>query len=98
MTRVHMLSGSTEYHSVQGVSDWTRAGKVYNNPFLADDAVELLHARSATADEPVAWCRERADMHGRVFYTSMGCVHDFADATFLRLIGNAVKWVAGSRG
>jgi len=83
---------------MDGIADWTRPGKVYNNPTLADDAVELLHARSETADEPVAWCRDRTDKHGRVFYTSMGCVPDFDDPVFLRVMGNAVKWVSAPRG
>lgn len=82
---------------MEGIADWTRPGKVYNNPTLADHAVELLHARSETADEPVAWCRERSDKHGRVFYTSMGCVPDFDDPSFLRMMGNAARWAAGER-
>ena len=40
---------------------------------------------------PATWVRENSNGQ-RVFYTSMGFVHDFEDERFLRLLSNAIQW------
>lgn len=44
------------------------------------------------ADHPVAWTREHAG--GRLFYTALGSVSDFENASFQMLVANALFWTA----
>jgi type 1 glutamine amidotransferase len=43
--------------------------------------------------EPVAWTN--ASGKSRVFYTSLGHKDDFENASFVRILDNAVHWAAG---
>lgn len=82
---------------LKGVTAFTTDGKLYKNPKLADDATLLLSAKTPTAAEPVAWCRDaKPGERGRVFYTSLGVPKDFENPQFQQLLVNAVRW-AGSK-
>ncbi len=88
------LNAKARSHPVlKGVRPWTRAGKLYRNPKPAADITLLLTAKGRGDSQPVAWVRTQAN-GGRVFYTSMGVPTDFQDATFQRLLVNAVFWTA----
>jgi type 1 glutamine amidotransferase len=79
-----------------GITPFTTTGKLYKNPKLADDVTLLLRAKSASGNtEPVAWTRDpKPNVHGRVFYTSLGDPKDFANPTFQQLLLNAIAWTA----
>ena len=83
---------------------WERQGKVYDNPPVAsgksgspkapfkDDNVVLMRLNDKrNKPTPGTWVRENANGQ-RVFYTSMGYVHDFEDKRFQRLLANALAW------
>jgi nicotinamidase-related amidase len=67
-------------------------GSLYNASPLASDATVLLSGTTPEGTEPVAWTRE---IDGRrVFYTSLGAQGDFENASFRRLLANALFWAA----
>ena len=83
---------------------WKRQGKIYDNPAVAsgksgspkgafkDDNVVLMRLNDKrNKPTPGTWVRENPNGQ-RVFYTSMGFVHDFEDDRFLRLLSNAIEW------
>jgi len=72
-------------------------GGLYLTSPLAPGAVELLRGRAAgiAREEPVAWTFVRAD-GGRSFYTSLGSRQDFQRPEFIRLLANAVAWLASA--
>ena len=76
-------------------ASWKRAGKLYHHTDLADDVTLLLTAVGQKGPQPVAWCRAHPRTKARVFYTSLGCIHDFADSRFVALVTNAIRWAAG---
>lgn len=76
-----------------GLKSWTRPGKLYRNPEIADDARVILAAKSPTEASPVAWKKTNGEQ--RVFYTSLGTPADFGDERFLGLLDRALFWVAG---
>lgn len=109
--RVRIEPKNADHPILAGVAPWPRQDKLYRNPANAPGTTTLLHARGAQLDEPIAWCHEYpvpvadrpagADTTvaerrlGRSFYTSAGLPHDFADASFLRLLENAIAWTTG---
>lgn len=88
------LEAMTAHPVLEGVSAWSGAGKIYRNPDLAPECVEVIRMAGADGVHPVAWTRTVPDSRGRVFYTSLGEPEDFAEASFLKLLRNAVDWVA----
>ena len=95
--RVTAEPGAEAHPILDGVTGWTRPGKVYRNPTLAPDATCLLRAADcAEAGQPLAWCRTvRSTGPGRTFYTSMGHPHDFENPMYLDLLARAIRWTAG---
>ena len=65
---------------------------LYKNPGIAADAEVLMTGSTPGETEPVAWVREEGGQ--RVFYTSLGGVEDFENATFQRMMANALYWAA----
>ena len=78
---------------LKGVREYDSAASLYKNDPIAADTTLLLNGKTAEHTEPVAWTR--LNNGGRVFYTSLGDQSDFKNETFLRLLANAVLWVAG---
>jgi len=85
---------------LQGVGPIKSRSWLYKTAPLAPDA-ELLMTGSAPAPfgnrhakgaQPVTWCRVHSG--GRVFYTSLGHQSDFENASFLRMLANALFWAA----
>ena len=83
---------------------WTRQGKVYDNPpessgkngapvgrFKEDNVVLMTLNDKRNKPQPGTWVRVNPNGQ-RVFYTSMGFVHDFEDERFQRLLSNALAW------
>jgi type 1 glutamine amidotransferase len=90
---VEIASGAEDHPILEGVSPFDSNGSLYRNTPIAGDASLLLNGRTEEHFEPVAWTRLHKG--GRVFYTSLGHQQDFRDDDFLRLLANAVFWVAG---
>lgn len=84
---------AAQHPVLAGVEPWTRPGKLYRNPALADDVTVLLVGTGAAEMQPLAWVREAGGR--RVFYTSMGFPRDFRNTNFMRLLENAVTWCLG---
>lgn len=89
-----------------GIKGWKRQGKVYDNPpvasgksgspkgkFKPDNIVLMRLTDKRNKPTPGTWVRENANGQ-RVFYTSLGFVHDFEDKRFQRLLSNALVWCA----
>tara|TARA_A100001037_G_scaffold179030_1_gene160607 strand:+ start:890 stop:1639 length:750 start_codon:yes stop_codon:yes gene_type:complete len=87
-------------------SGWKRQGKIYDNPamssgksgspkvpFRKDNVLLMILEDKRKKPTPGTWIRQNANGQ-RVFYTSMGYVHDFEDKRFQRLLANALKWVS----
>ena len=66
-------------------------GSLYRVRPLAETATPLLLGTIPDREpEPVAWTNRYQQC--RVFYTSLGHPHDFADPEFRKLLVNAVRW------
>lgn len=90
---IEIESSAKDHPILEGVSPFDSRGSLYKNTPIAEDACLLLNGRIEEHSEPVAWTRSHKG--GRVFYTSLGHQGDFRDENFLRLLANAVFWVAG---
>lgn len=88
--RVRIAEGAAGHPILDGVSAWTRTGKLYKNRTFQDTTQVLLTGHGASLSEPVAWINRREGQ--RIFYTSMGLPADFKNQNFLRLLTNAVEW------
>jgi nicotinamidase-related amidase/type 1 glutamine amidotransferase len=70
-------------------------GSLYKvSPLAASARPLLIGAISGETPEPVAWTNLTA-RGGRVVYTSLGHLEDFAQPAFVRLLRNAIAWAAG---
>ncbi len=67
-------------------------GSLYRTSPLAETATPLMMGRvEGHPPEPVAWTNTNV-YGGRVFYTSLGHVDDFANANFRRMLVNGIVW------
>jgi type 1 glutamine amidotransferase len=90
---VEVAESAAGHPVLEGVAPFTAFGSLYKNTPLGADTNLLLVGKTQHHEEPVAWTRTHRG--GRVFYTSLGQQRDFTDAPdFLRLLTNAVMWVA----
>ncbi|HBO53184.1 MAG TPA: nicotinamidase, partial [Planctomycetes bacterium] len=70
-------------------------GSLYKTTPLAKSATELVRGTIAgKAPEAIAWTNKTSS-DGRVFYTSLGHVDDFAQPGMNILLRNALCWAAG---
>jgi nicotinamidase-related amidase/type 1 glutamine amidotransferase len=68
-------------------------GSLYKVRPLADSTTPLLEGTvEGHASEPVAWINSYGPNHSRIFYTSLGHPDDFQNASFRRLLLNAILW------
>lgn len=92
-TLVHRAKGAGAHPVLEGLpaEPFRVHTTLYKNRDLASDTRVLLLGRiEGQAEEPLAWTRES---RGKVFYTSLGGVEDFALEEFNRLLANAIRWV-----
>ena len=90
--RVEPATDIAQHPVLREVLPFESQGSLYRNTPIADDATLLLSGQADNKKEPVAWTRNHQG--GRVFYTSLGHQKDFWELDFLRLIENAIMWVA----
>lgn len=90
--KVTLAKGAEGHPVLEGVATpLTGNGSLYKTSPLAASARALLIGEVAGhAAEPVAWVNVVGP--SRVFYTSLGHPGDFDDASFRRLLRNAVFW------
>ena len=91
-TRVRLAPEAAGHPVLDGVKGMASLGSLYRNTPLAADATPLLIGTTPEATEPVAWVREHKG--GRVFTTSIGAPGDFENASYNRLVANALFWTA----
>ena len=79
---------------LKGVKPYSSAASLYKNTDVAKDVTVLLTGTIPKEREPLAWTRERKvnEKSQRIFYTSLGHTDDFAEASFKRLLINAIGW------
>ncbi len=89
-TEVQIAATANGHPVVRGVAPFTSRSGLCKIVELADDATVLLHGTIDEHTHPLAWVR--TNRGGRVFCTSLGHLHDFETAGFLRLLANAIAW------
>jgi type 1 glutamine amidotransferase/nicotinamidase-related amidase len=90
--RAAVVSAASGHPVLDGVKGLASRGSLYKTSPLAADANLLMVGTSPEGKEPVAWTREYKG--ARVFYTSLGAQGDFDNATFRRMLANALFWAA----
>ena len=87
--KVHPILKGVNLGKLQG------CGSLYKTTPLAKSATELVRGTIAgKAPEAIAWTNKTSS-GGRVFYTSLGHVDDFAQPGMNILLRNALCWTAG---
>jgi putative membrane-bound dehydrogenase-like protein len=91
--RIEVVPTARQHAILKGFTPYESVASLYKNTGLAKDVEVLLTGSIPGHTEPLAWTR----LHngGRVFYTSLGHPRDFANASFRRLLTNALFWTAG---
>jgi type 1 glutamine amidotransferase/nicotinamidase-related amidase len=91
-TRAVVRPGAEGHPVLEGIGEIRSRATLYRTSPLAADAEVLLTGTTPGGSEPLAWTRLHRG--GRVFYTSLGAREDFENASFRRLLANAVHWAA----
>ena len=89
---VKLTEDKKERSILDAVKPFKSKGSLYRNTGLAKDVDILLTGSIPGHTEPIAWARYYKG--GRIFYTSLGDQTDFEEESFLRLMTNAILWVA----
>jgi len=89
--KVTLTDAGKKHPILKGVEPFESQGSLYKNTGLAAKDI-LMFGEAGGHREPVAWTH--AYKKGRVFYTSLGHQGDFQNEHFLRLLTNAIFWVA----
>ena len=94
-TTVTAAKGAAGHPILAGVTlPFSGGGSLYRSGPLAKGARCLLTGSIPNKPpEPVAWTHSYKK--ARIFYTSLGCVDDFKDPNFVRMLTNAVHWALG---
>ncbi len=93
VTEVSIVEEARKDPLLAGVEPFRSVGSLYKNKDIAADCRVLMIGTSPQSADPVAWTRRYNG--GRVFYTSLGHQRDFEEASFRRLLANALHWAAG---
>jgi type 1 glutamine amidotransferase len=92
LTEIKIAAAAKDHAILKGFEPYKSAGSLYKNPGVAKDIDVLLTGTIPEHTEPIAWTRMYKG--GRVFYTSLGHMKDFEEASYLRLLTNAIFWTA----
>jgi type 1 glutamine amidotransferase/nicotinamidase-related amidase len=82
------------YPILDGVVPIQSRSSLYKTAPVAEDCTVLMTGSTpwSNGSQPLAWSRIHEG--ARVFYTSLGAPQDFENATFRRLLANALFWAA----
>lgn len=87
------INSENKSHPVlAGVIDFVSKYSLYKTAPIASDAKLLLTGKTEEGAEPVAWTREHKG--SKVVYIALGGVQDWKNPIFVRLVTNALFWVA----
>lgn len=91
-TEISATPGATESPILADVklAGWTSKAALYRVSPLASDTNVLLTGKCVDVVEPIAWTHRYRS--ARVFFTSLGDVHDFQTPQFRTLLANAIFW------
>jgi type 1 glutamine amidotransferase len=89
--QIELVADAQDHPILKGVTPFISGGSLYKNPKIASDTTVLLRGTIPGHTEPVAWTRQLPS-GARVFYTSLGHLDDFRQASFLKLLANALMW------
>lgn len=90
---VKILPDAKDHPILDGVEQFRSPYSLYKTGPLADDVTVLTESLIVTGEtEASSWVREYKG--GRVFYTQMGGLSDFENASFQRMVANALFWAA----
>jgi type 1 glutamine amidotransferase/nicotinamidase-related amidase len=95
---ITLAAGAENHPILTGVDPARLAsnGSLYKVSPLKPDATVLLTGTTPNdPSEPVAWTRAYGQKQARIFYTSLGHWDDFENASFRRLLLNAILWAVG---
>ncbi len=92
LVKVEVREGAESHPVLEGVGE-INSRKLYKAGDLPDGTTVLQTGDNGKAVEPVTLVGEHRG--GRVFYTSLGVQTDFENPHFLRILENALFWVAG---
>jgi type 1 glutamine amidotransferase len=92
LCEIKVVEAAKDHPILKGFQPYSSAGSLYKNPKMAKDVSVLLTGTIPEHTEPIAWTRRYKG--GRVFYTSLGHQKDFEQASYLRLLTNAIFWTA----
>jgi type 1 glutamine amidotransferase/nicotinamidase-related amidase len=89
--KVTVVDAAEDHPILKGVKGFSSPGSLYRVRPLAKTAVPLLTGAIPDAEpEPVAWTNTYGK--SRIFYTSLGHADDFNEASFNRMLVNALFW------
>ena len=91
---VSLVEKQKDHPILKGLKPFNSSSSLYKNTGHAPDVTVLLTGAIPKENEPLAWTRERKidEKTQRIFYTSLGHTDDFAEASFQRLVINAIAW------
>ncbi len=92
--RLTPAQGAARHPIMTGIDAFKSRYSVYRTGPIAEDCTLLMVASTPASKgtHPALWTRE--SRRGRVVYCAFGGVEDFQNATFRRLIANALGWAA----
>ena len=92
-TEITILDAAKGHPVLTGVTPFRSDGSLYKNPSVSSDVTLLMTGTIPEHTEPITWTRDYKGT--RIFYTSLGHPHDFAEPSFQRLLVNALFWTTG---
>ena len=92
--KAEIVRGAKSHPVLDGVGPIMSRHSLYKTAPLAEDAQVLMAGSTpkSKGSQPVTWTRVYKG--GRVVYTSLGGQQDFENATFRRMLANALFWAA----
>jgi putative membrane-bound dehydrogenase-like protein len=93
LCKIRIVARAKDHPILKGFRPYESVASLYKNSGLAKDVVVMLTGTIPGHTEPIAWTRLHKG--GRVFYTSLGHPRDFENASFRRMLVNALFWTAG---
>ncbi len=89
------VKGAEKHPILEGVAlPFSSGGGIYFSGPLAKTTNPLLTASVPGFEpEPVAWTNSYGPNKGKIFYTSLGQEEEFAQASFQKLLSNAMDWL-----